>query len=398
MALFKILKGVEKKDSNGKSLMLNPAASGVPEIHEGWAYVTTDEGNMYVDVTDTKRVKIGAKSDLALQAISDDKGQNIATTYIKDIALTEDDESPIYVVARGDNTTFNLKIPIAGPAHAGVITAGDQTINGKKTIQGSLVILGDAADKKLMTRGIIGSDGNGAEGDLYLQYGNSTADSIYLGSSGTHKIHSDGSQYTGNAATATIAVNDDKSQNIAQTYIKGLAYVYENKSIPELKFVLGDNNEDYIAVPVATDTNGGIVTIDAQTFSGAKTFNGAIIAKSTIAADENISTNKQFISTVAKGTAPLVVTSDTVVTNLNADYVDGKSASNDTFTAGGASTDIVPTQRAIMNSLNDMLMASQALVYRGLIDPTDTSTYPPTPVTSGSVYVISKEGTFDNQY
>jgi hypothetical protein len=216
MALFKILKGVEKKDSNGKSLMLNPAASGVPEIHEGWAYVTTDEGNMYVDVTDTKRVKIGAKSDLALQAISDDKGQNIATTYIKDIALTEDDESPIYVVARGDNTTFNLKIPIAGPAHAGVITAGDQTINGKKTIQGSLVILGDAADKKLMTRGIIGSDGNGAEGDLYLQYGNSTADSIYLGSSGTHKIHSDGSQYTGNAATATVAVNDDKNQNIAQ--------------------------------------------------------------------------------------------------------------------------------------------------------------------------------------
>ena len=398
MALFKILKGVEKKDSNGKSLMLNPAASGVPEIHEGWAYVTTDEGNMYVDVTDTKRVKIGAKSDLALQAISDDKGQNIATTYIKDIVLTEDDESPIYVVARGDNTTFNLKIPIAGPAHAGVITAGDQTINGKKTIQGSLVILGNAADKKLMTRGIVGSDGNGAEGDLYLQYGNSTTDSIHLGSSGTHKIHSDGSQYTGNAATATKAVNDDKNQNIAQTYIKGLAYVYENKSIPELKFVFGDNNEDYIVVPVATDTNGGVVTTDAQTFSGAKTFNGAIIAKSTIAADENISTKKQFISTVAKGTAPLVVTSDTVVTNLNADYVDGKSASNDTFTAGGASTDIVPTQRAIMNSLNDMLMASQALVYRGLIDPTDKSTYPPTPVTSGSVYVISKEGTFDNQY
>ena len=398
MALFKILKGVEKKDSNGKSLMLNPAASGVPEIHEGWAYVTTDEGNMYVDVTDTKRVKIGAKSDLALQAISDDKGQNIATTYIKDIALTEDDESPIYVVARGDNTTFNLKIPIAGPAHAGIITAGDQTINGKKTIQGSLVILGNAADKKLMTRGIVGSDGNGTEGDLYLQYGNSTTDSIHLGSSGTHKIHSDGSQYTGNAATATKAVNDDKNQNIAQTYIKGLAYVYENKSIPELKFVFGDNNEDYIVVPVATDTNGGVVTTDAQTFSGAKTFNGAIIAKSTIAADENISTKKQLISTVAKGTAPLVVTSDTVVTNLNADYVDGKSASNDTFTAGGASSDIVPTQRAIMNSLNDMLMASQALVYRGLIDPTDKSTYPPTPVTSGSVYVISKEGTFDNQY
>ena len=67
MALFKILKGVEKKDSSGKSVMLNPSATnGAPEIHEGWAYVTTDEGNMYVDVTDKKRVKIGAKSDMVL--------------------------------------------------------------------------------------------------------------------------------------------------------------------------------------------------------------------------------------------------------------------------------------------------------------------------------------------
>lgn len=399
MALFKILKGVEKKDSSGKSVMLNPSATnGAPEIHEGWAYVTTDEGNMYVDVTDKKRVKIGAKSDLALQAINDNKGQNIAETYLAGIALTEDDASPIYVVARGDNTTFNLKIPVADTNYAGVITAGDQAINGKKTMHGRLVILGDAADKKLMTRGIVGSDGDGNEGDLYLQYSNSASDSIYLGASGTHKIYSNGAQYTGNAATATKAVNDDKNQNIAQTYVKGLTYVYKNKSIPELKFVFGDNNEDYVAVPVATNTNGGIVTTAAQTFGGAKTFNGAIIAKSTIAADENISTKKQFVSSIAKGTAPFVVTSNTVVTNLNADFVDGKSASNDTFTAGGASSDIVPTQRAIMNSLNDLLMASQALVYRGLIDPTDKTTYPPTPVTSGSVYVISKEGTFDKQY
>ena len=400
MALFKILKGVEKKDSSGKSVMLNPSATnGAPEIHEGWAYVTTDEGNMYVDVTDKKRVKIGAKSDLALQAISDDKGQNIAETYLAGIALTEDDESPIYVVARGDNTTFNLKIPVADTNYAGVITAGDQAIDGKKTLHGSLVILGNAADKKLMTRGIVGSDGSGNEGDLYLQYSNTSgSDAIYLGAGGTNKIYSNGSQYTGNAATATKAVNDSKDQNIAETYIKGIRYNSDNKSVPELVFAFGDNTEEYINVPVAGETNGGIVTTGSQVLNGAKTFNHAITAKSTIAADENITTKQQFVSSVAKGTSPFVVTSDTLVENLNADFVDGKSASNDTFTAGGASSDIVPTQRAIMNSLNDLLMASQALVYRGLIDPTDKSTYPPDPVVSGSVYVISKEGTFDSQY
>ena len=399
MALFKILKGVEKKDANGKSLMLTPSATnGVPEIHEGWAYVTTDEGNMYVDVTSTKRIKIGATSDVALEAINDSKGQNIAATYIKDMALQNDASAPYYVVSRGDNTIFNLNIPVANASNAGVITTGEQTIAGKKNITGSFVIYGNAADKKLQTRGIVGSDGNGTEGDLYLQYGNSTSDTIYLGSSGTNKIYSNGSQYTGNAATATKATKDSKDQDIASTYIKGLIYDYVNKSIPELKYSFGDNTTDFIAMPDANTTNGGIVTTGAQTFAGNKTFNGSITTASFISAQENITSAKQLISTLADGTAPFVVTSKTQVDNLNANFVCGKSASNDTFTANGASEHVVPTQRAIFNSLNDMLMASQALVYRGLIDPTDKTTYPPTPVTSGSVYVISKEGTFNNQY
>ena len=39
-----------------------------------------------------------------------------------------------------------------------------------------------------------------------------------------------------------------------------------------------------------------------------------------------IHTDNQFVSTVATGTAPFAVTSDTVVTNLNADKLDGYSA------------------------------------------------------------------------
>ena len=62
MALFKILKGQEKNLPANKT--------------EGWAYVTTDEGNMYVDVSASKRVRIGAhadKADVATKAEGDTK-------------------------------------------------------------------------------------------------------------------------------------------------------------------------------------------------------------------------------------------------------------------------------------------------------------------------------------
>ncbi len=399
MALFKILKGTERKDSSGKSLMLTPTSTnGVPAIHEGWAYVTTDEGNMYVDVSDTRRVKINAKSDLALQAISDDLGQRIAETYIKGIALTKHKTAPFYTAAYGDNNTFTIEIPVANEQEAGVITADTQMLAGHKIFTSPVTITGAEGTSPLRVRNIVGLNGSGTTvGDLYLQYGN-PADIIYLGEDAGATITDNGTQYSGNAATATIAVNDSMSQHIAATYIKGIAYNYTNKSIPELVYTFGDNDTAPVNMPVATDTNGGIITIDAQTFKGAKTFKNAVIVEDYISAINNISTTKQFVSTIADGTAPMTVVSKTVVTNLNADFVDGKHASNDIFTANGASEHIVPTQRAIVSSMNDMLMASQALVYRGLINPNDSTTFPPTPVVSGSVYVISHEGTFNGEY
>lgn len=251
MALFKILKGPE---------------AALPTIKkEGWAYVT-NEGNFYVDISDTLRVKINSNADFSIKAENDSSNQKITDTYIKDVIYNQSGTAPYYTLKLGDST---LK--------------------------------------------------------------------------------------------ATNGVTDK------------------------------------VIIPVANTTDAGVVTISEQTFAGAKTFNALITAKLGLTSDKNISTAKQLVSTIENGTAPLVVSSKTLVTNLNADTVDGLHASNNLFNAEDSSTTILPTQRAIWSSLNDLLVAAHALVYRGIIDPTDSRTHPSAGKV-GDVYIISKEGTFAGVY
>ena len=66
-----------------------------------------------------------------------------------------------------------------------------------------ITLYGSAAENPLITRGIVGSDGNGNIGELHLQYGANSP--IKLGNAAAHSISADGSQYSGNAATATNA-------------------------------------------------------------------------------------------------------------------------------------------------------------------------------------------------
>lgn len=251
MALFKILKGPEAALPTAKK--------------EGWAYVT-NEGNFYVDISDTLRVKINSNADFSIKAENDSSNQKITDTYIKDVIYNQSGTAPYYTLKLGDST---LK--------------------------------------------------------------------------------------------ATNGVTDK------------------------------------VIIPVANTTDAGVVTIGEQTFAGAKTFNALITAKLGLTSDKNISTAKQLVSTIENGTAPLVVSSKTLVTNLNADTVDGLHASNNLFNAENSSTTILPTQRAIWSSLNDLLVAAHALVYRGIIDPTDSRTHPSAGKV-GDVYIISKEGTFAGVY
>lgn len=69
------------------------------------------------------------------------------------------------------------------------------------TMTGALVIQGNAANKPLKVKGIVGSNGSSEDGELYLQYGVNQA--VKLGSSGSYNISADGGTYSGKAARAT---------------------------------------------------------------------------------------------------------------------------------------------------------------------------------------------------
>ena len=128
MALFKILKGNE--------------ANLPEEKKEGWAYITDDTGNMYVDVSNSKRVKIGSKSDNAIEA-ERAKGDtlSIREKYISRLKVKDADENHFSLVGEtgsGNNANDIITIPSADPRHAGLVTGAPQTWTGEKTFLSDL--------------------------------------------------------------------------------------------------------------------------------------------------------------------------------------------------------------------------------------------------------------------
>ena len=159
--------------------------------------------------------------------------------------------------------------------------------------------------------------------------------------------------------STSIPTDDAVSRSISAFYTDGSSTNYLAKSIiyqladkigvgitnPSAKLHVGGNLKvdgpteilNNLVVSAFTTLGGNLTTSGHATFlddlevrgnttlgdsanPGNTTVNGALTATGNI-------TGKQLISTVASGTAPLVVTSTTVVPNLNADRVDGYHAS-----------------------------------------------------------------------
>lgn len=75
---------------------------------------------------------------------------------------------------------------------------------------------------------------------------------------------------TANANIADKAFNDSAGLNIRETYLSSLGYTDDGKQTILIKG--SGNNQTRIALPIASTTKSGIVTTDAQSFGGTKTF------------------------------------------------------------------------------------------------------------------------------
>lgn len=75
---------------------------------------------------------------------------------------------------------------------------------------------------------------------------------------------------TANADIADKAFNDSAGKDIRGTYLSSLGYTDDGKQTILIKG--SGNNQTKIALPIASATKSGIVTTDAQSFGGTKTF------------------------------------------------------------------------------------------------------------------------------
>lgn len=317
MALFKAVQGKEKVDSKGQSVMLTPGTNGSPEFKEGWVYVTSDKGNMYVDLKDgstNKRIKIGSHADTADSATKDSLGLHINNTYIKNITL---DSAYGIVFTKGNNTSTTLKPKFAASDSNGgaaltayrLLSLGnhvEEASNSDKTIwiskHGMVYPNGmymtqtyQDANTPAAYGNIINLAGSGA-GQLLLEWtggdGTQTGHIFYrdqrdcLGSGDWHPWKQ--VAYTdGNIASATKATNDSLNQSIIDTYIKNITLV-DNGSQPVYTLTKGNNTTASVNLPVANENNAGVITTGAQTIAGAKTFTSNITANKDVIVNQSI--------------------------------------------------------------------------------------------------------------
>ena len=133
---------------------------------------------------------------------------------------------------KADNNGTTQDLPIDAETVQGktpVFTTTNQTISGVKTYNGNQIykgyldIRGTAAEKHLKTRGIGGSDGNGNESDLYLQYNSEY--STKFGKSGNGSLNSNGT------ITEAGTLLSNKYSPIGHSHESVLDYGDTNKTI-----------------------------------------------------------------------------------------------------------------------------------------------------------------------
>lgn len=352
---IKFLKGEEK------SL---PATKTEGQVYFAYKNVGTTEkpsytGAIYIDTpiggTQT-RIKMTANADVAeyaKKANADSQG-NLITGYLRNASLTGNADSQTFTFTAPSGSKFDLKLNGVSDVQAGLVTSGDQTFPGYKTLKlrakPSSIVGSDVKNSngwykvatstmsgygntnvlyyvkngynseavgildfemrsnnnsiqcwacKWLVRGteftpdmfrvvidgmtwtlyvyqpitrygrisiaeISNTNINGDSPDYKITYYNSTTKET------TEPDKKISSSDGGRVYLASKTISDGNGQNITNTYIKSLSYSNDGKQLIATRGS-GDTSLK-LSLPIASTTKSGIVTTDAQSFGGTKTF------------------------------------------------------------------------------------------------------------------------------
>lgn len=430
---------------------------GKPVTNSNFIYnpASTDPWNGYKsEVTGTAAAAHGVLTadrlqGIAYQAFLDTNKVKI-TSYLRGMQLVNHATQPYYTLTDGDSLTTNVNLPVAGLKNAGVVTTGLQIFAGEKHFENGLQIY-----TKFNYVDIKNTEDSTADVDNLIWFSTPSETGVPIYSSRftfNQKCPDEWSEYSTTGTYSVInvdrlnglaryAVADSDHNNITNYYIHSINQnptVYQGRQL-HYPYTMGNHMSDNTFIIDSADlTNPGLLSATGtQYLTGQKIFvseedvssygsdfdeimlieYGAYYTGQGDLPDGQISILSdshaplQLISTAQPGliiknragdvnsNPPIVTDNSILVENLNVDLLDGFHASNATFewsTADAASEQVIPTRSAICRSLNNLLQASQALYYKGTIDPTNSSSIPSS-AKVGYVYIFSKAGTCFSQ-
>ena len=284
-------------------LKTNQDGTYVNPISEGSLYVTAEldgqswVSNLYYDING-QRIKVGNTGG---KASTDSMNNNIAKTYIKAISMEgakyASTDGATLTYTRGDNTTTTILLPLASATTAGTVNTGAQTLTGIKTFDtnGGIVINNPAGFN------YVGIEEANASADRVVWFADSAKQGKPVKSAG-FKYNPGSSdswedilgRISNNVGTsnkygkltanvlegiAAKAYADVQGHNISTSYVASMLFDSASDGVTLTTKNGAGGQIEKLTVPVATDAKSGIVTAEAQTIGGRKTFANGVTIK-----------------------------------------------------------------------------------------------------------------------
>ena len=213
-----------------------------------------------------------SKADSATKATQDGSGNNIQTTYLRDIDSESSSSGFTFWGIKGNSGSGTvITIPDASTTVAGLVNATAQTFAGRKTFSGGVEFNVKDFDYSGMEQGT---------SDAYRVVW--FADSAKKGK----PVYDDNFTYNPSSKTlkatnfnglATKATADGQGNNIYTTYLSDLSSTNDD-SVFTIQGVKknGGNSPTTITINGATTEKAGLMTAGDQTFAGKKTFTDTV--------------------------------------------------------------------------------------------------------------------------